>query len=134
VPTVLHIAGVQKEVTVSNAAKSVLVFGIYLVVIGLGFLVVPNVPLALFGFPATKEPWIRVVGMLVLILAYYYIQAARSEMQPFFQWTVHARPFVLVCFVVFVVLGLAQPALILFGVVDLLGAIWTGLALRGSRA
>jgi len=55
----------------SNAAKSILVFGIYLVVIGLGFLVVPNTVLALFGFPTTNEPWIRVVGLLVLILGYY---------------------------------------------------------------
>ena len=117
----------------SNAAKSVLVFGIYLVVIGLGFLVVPNTPLALFGFPTTNEPWIRVVGLLVLILAYYYIQAARSEMQPFFRFTVHARPLVLVCFIVFVALGFAQPMLIVLGVADLLGAIWTGLALRSSQ-
>ena len=117
----------------SNAAKSVLVFGIYLVVIGLGFLVVPNTPLGLVGFPATNEPWIRVMGMLLLILAYFYIQAARSEMQPFFRWTVHERPLVLVCFIVLVALGLAQPMLIMFGVVDLLGAIWTGLALRSSQ-
>ena len=118
----------------SNAAKSILVFGIYLVVIGLGFLVVPNTPLALFGFPTTNEPWIRVVGLLVLVLAYFYVQAARSEMQPFFRWTVHARPLVVVCFIVFVALGLAQPMLIVFGVVDLLGAIWTGLALRSAQA
>ena len=118
----------------SKAAKSILVFGIYLVVIGLGFLVAPNTPLALFGLPTTNEPWIRVVGLLLLILAYYYVQTARSEMQPFFRWTVHTRPLVLVCFIVFVALGLAQPMLIGFGVVDLLGAIWTGLALRSSQA
>ena len=118
----------------SKAAKSVLVFGIYLVAIGLGFLVVPNTPLALLGFPTTSEPWIRVVGMLLLLLAYYYVQAARNEMQPFFRWTVHARPLAVVCFIVFVALGLAQPMLIVFGVVDLLGAIWTGLALRSSQA
>ena len=118
----------------SNPAKSILVFGIYLALTGLGFLVVPNTLLALFGFSTTNEPWIRVVGLLVLILAYYYVQAARSEMQPFFRWTVHARPLVVVCFIVFVALGLAQPMLIVFGVVDLLGAIWTGLALRSSQA
>ena len=114
----------------SNAAKSILVFGIYLVVIGLTYLVVPNIALALLGFPTTNEPWIRVVGLLVLILAYVYIQASRNEVKLFFRWTVHTRPFVLVCFIVFVVLGLAKPMLILFGVVDLLGALWTGLALR----
>ncbi|MCG2766997.1 MAG: hypothetical protein L6435_01245 [Anaerolineae bacterium] len=118
----------------SKAAKSILVFGIYLVVIGLGFLVVPNTPLALFGFPTTNEPWIRVVGLLLVLLAYYYVQAARSEMQPLFRWTVHTRPVVVVCFIVFVALGLAPPMLIVFGVVDLLGAVWTCLALRDSQA
>jgi hypothetical protein len=118
----------------SKAAKRVFVFGIYLVVTGQCFLVVPNTPLALFGFPATNEPWIRVVGLLLLILAYYYIQAARHELRSFFLWTVHARPWVLVCFIVFVALGIAEPMLIAFGVVDLLAAIWTGLALRGSKA
>jgi len=118
----------------SKAAKSILVFGIYLVVIGLGFLVMPNTPLALLGFPTTSEPWIRVVGLLLLILAYYYIQAARSEMRPLFRWTVHARSSVVVCFIVLVALGLAQPMLIGFGVIDLFAAIWTGLALRDSQA
>jgi hypothetical protein len=115
---------------VSKAAISLFVFAIYLVLIGLGFLLAPNLMLGLFGFPATTEPWIRVMAMLLLILAYYYIRAARNEMTGFLRFTVHARASVIVFFVVFVVLGLAQPMLIGFGVIDLLGAIWTALALR----
>ena len=118
----------------SNSAKSVFVFGVYLVVLGITFLVMPNVPLALFGFPATNEVWIRVVGMLLVLLAFYYIQAARKELTDFFQWTVYTRASVIVFFIAFVVLDLVQATLILFGVVDLLGAIWTQLALRSSRS
>ena len=114
----------------SKAANSLLVFGIYLIVIGLGFLVAPNMPLNLLGFPTTSEPWIRVVGMLLLILAYYYIQAARSEMTEFFRFTVNGRASVIVFFAAFVALGLAQPMLIMFGVVDLVAAIWTARALK----
>ena len=117
----------------SKGAKSLFVFGIYMVVLGITLLVVPNVLLALFGLPATNEVWIRVVGMLVCLLAFYYIQAARNELSAFFQWTVYTRASVIVFFIVFVVLGLAKPALILFGGVDLLGAIWTALALHSSR-
>lgn len=117
----------------SNPAKSILVFGIYLALTGLGFLVVPNVLLALFGFATTTEPWIRVVGLLVLILAYYYIEAARNEVKPLFRWSLYCRPAAFVVFTVFVVLGIAKPMMILFGVVDLLGALWTGLALRTSQ-
>jgi hypothetical protein len=39
---------------------------------------------------------------------------------------------VLLFFIAFVVAGLAPPTLILFGVIDLAGAIWTALALRGE--
>jgi hypothetical protein len=118
------------EARMSKAAISILVFGIYLVLIGLGFLLAPNLVLGLFGFPATTEPWIRVVAVLVLILAYYYIQVARNEMIGFLRFTVHARAAVIVFFVAFVIFGLAQPMLIGFGVVDLLGALWTAWALR----
>ncbi len=114
----------------SKAATSVLVFGVYLIVIGLGFLLVPNMFLGLFGFPTTTEPWIRVMAVLLLILAYYYIQAARNEMTGFFRLTVHGRASVIVFFAAFVALGLAQPMLIMFGAVDLLGAIWTASTLR----
>ena len=116
----------------SKAATSVLVFGIYLVVIGLGFLLAPNLPLDLLGFPTTTEPWIRVMAMLLLILAFYYIQAARNEMTAFFRLTVPGRASVIVFFIAFVVLDLAQPMLIMFGVVDLLAAIWTAWALRAT--
>ena len=118
----------------SKAAKSILVFGIYLAVTGLGFLVIPNTLLALFGFSFTNEPWIHVVGLLVLILGYYYIQAAREEVDPLFRWSLYCRPAGFVVFTTLVVLGLAKPMLILFGVIDLLGALWTGLALRSSQA
>lgn len=118
----------------SKPAKSLLVFGVYLVVTGLGFLVIPNPLLSLFGFSTTSQPWIRVVGFLVLIIAFYYIQAARQEVRPIFQWSLYCRPAAFVVFSGLVVFGFAKPMLILFGVIDLLGAIWTGLALRNSLA
>jgi hypothetical protein len=123
----------HSEVTVKNARVSILVFGIYMVVLGLALLVVPNVLLSLFAYPTTTEIWIRILGFIVVVLGYYYIVAARFELTPFFRASVYARPAVIVCFVVFVALGIARPILILFGAIDLLGAIWTGLALRSSR-
>ncbi len=67
----------------SNSARSVLVFGIYLAVLGLVLLTVPNFLLVVFTLPSTNEVWIRVVGMLVLFLGFYYSQAARKEMTDF---------------------------------------------------
>lgn len=114
----------------SKGARSVFVFGLYLAVLGIVLMVIPNFLLGMFFFPETNEVWIRVTGMLVLYLGSYYLLAARKEMTDFFLWTVYFRSFVIVFFVIFVLLGFAGPPLILFGVIDLLGAIWTGLSLR----
>lgn len=117
----------------NNSARSVFVFGLYLSLLGIILLVAPNFLLGTFFLPSTNEVWIRVIGVIVLFLAFYYIQAARSGMTDFFRWTVYARPTLIIFFTVFVLLGYADPPLILFGVVDLLGAIWTGLALKSSK-
>ena len=116
----------------SKSAISVFVFGIYLCLIGPALVFVPNVLLSLFAIPGTSEVWIRVLGAVVLVLGYYYVQAARHGLTDFFRATVPGRVFVLISFAVFVWLDLAAPMLILFGVVDSLGALWTALALRSE--
>ncbi len=118
----------------SKPAMSVFVFGLYLVGLGAVLLVTPNTLLALFGVPATNEVWIRILGMVVVILAFYDIQAARAEWSAYFQWSVYTRAPVIVIFTLFVLLGFVSPVLILFGVADLAGAIWTQLALRSSAS
>jgi hypothetical protein len=116
----------------SKSARSMFVFGIYVAVLGIMLIVVPNFLLRI-SRTSTTEVWIRVVGLLLLYLGFYYTQAARKEMTDFFRWTVYTRSTVIVFFAAFVLLGFARPPLIMFGVIDLLGAIWTGLALRSAR-
>lgn len=117
----------------NRATTSVRVFGIYLMLLGPIVIAAPNVVLALFGIPTTSEVWLRVVGLLAAILGYYYVQAARHDLVPFYRASVPARFVAFLGFVAFVLLGLVKPSLILFGVVDLSGAVWTFLALRSSR-
>jgi hypothetical protein len=113
-----------------KTSTSVLCYGIYLLMLGLVYVTIPNLPLTLLGFAPTDEPWIRVMAACVMILGYYYVRAARSDWSPFYRWTIHTRAFFALATVVFVVLKLAQPMLLLFGLLDLAGALWTGLALR----
>lgn len=117
----------------SKSARSVFVFGVYLTALGVILLVAPNFLLGMFFLPSATDVWIRVVGMLLMALGYYYTQAARKEMTDFFRWTMYLRSAVILFFIVFVLLGFADPPLVLFGVVDLLGAIWTGITLRSSK-
>jgi hypothetical protein len=113
----------------SAAALSILIFGIYLLVIGTGFILIPNTILALFKFPKTNEPWIRVLGVVVLVLGFYYITAAQNELSSFFWATVVGRFGVLILFSSLVILKKAKPMLILFGLVDAAGAVWTLMVL-----
>jgi hypothetical protein len=117
----------------SAPAKSLFVFSIYLVGLGLVLLIIPNTLIRVFGIPETNEVWVRVVGMLLLFIAFYNFQAVRKEWTDFIRWTVYTRSSVIVFFSAFVLFGLAPRVLILVGVIDLLFAIWTALALRASR-
>ena len=117
----------------SKSARSMFVFGLYVAIVGIIMLLVPNFMLKAISRTSTTEVWIRVVGLLLLYLGFYYTQAARKEMTDFFRWTVYTRSTVIVFFAAFVLLGFARPPMIMFGVIDLLGAIWTGLALRSAK-
>ena len=118
----------------SQAAKSLFVFGVYLCGLGLILLFVPNLILQLFGVPPTHEVWIRINGMFVLCLSFYYVQVARNELTIFIRWTVWTRGAVIFFFAAFVLLVSAPKALLLFGLIDLLAAIWTWLALKKDEA
>jgi hypothetical protein len=118
---------------VHRAATTIRIFGIYLMLLGAAVIAAPNLVLALFGLPPTSEVWLRVVGLLAAILGYYYFQAARHDLVPFYRASVPARVFAFLSFVAFVLFGLVKPSLILFGAFDLLGAAWTFFALRSSQ-
>ena len=119
----------------TSSARTILIFGIYIVGLGLILLLVPNLLLGAFGFEETTEPWVRVLGVVVTALGYYYVVAARSNAQAFFSATVHGRVWLFLCFLALAALGMAKPILILFGLVDLFGAIWTRVTLgREARA
>lgn len=116
----------------SKAARSVYVFSFYLFALGIVLIAVPNLLLTTFGMEETREVWVRIVGMLVLILGYYYNGAARQGLTTFFRWTVHARLAVLAFLIAFVALGFAPPVLIVFGAIDAAAAGWTAAALRAG--
>ena len=112
------------------AARSLFVFGIYAVLAGLGLALAPDLVLAPLGFPRSGDGWVRVVGVLAACVGVYHISAARHEVMPYIRSSVFVR--------VAFALGLgalvatnAMPApLLLFAAIDILGAVWTGLALR----
>jgi hypothetical protein len=112
-----------------SSAISILIFGIYLIFVGSGFLLIPNTILPLFGFPKTDEPWIRVMATLVLILAFFYLVASHHNIVAIYWASVYGRFFAFLVFSVLVLTKKTKPNLILFGIIDALGAAWTLLTL-----
>lgn len=114
----------------SAPARSLYVFGVYLLLFGVVVLVRPNAVLALFGVAPTTEPWLRVAGMFAVFFGYYYCRAARAELRQFFAWTVQVRLAAPIVFAALVVGGVAPPVLLLLGIPDALAAVWTAWAIH----
>ena len=116
----------------SPAARTVHLFGLYLVAVGVALIVIPNVLAGVFGIPPTDEPWIRMLGLLVLGLAGYYLVAARSELTVFFQASVTGRVLIGAGLIVIVSLWGYWMAVV-FGLADIAGALWTRAVLADNQ-
>lgn len=114
----------------SKSKLSIIVFGIYVEILALLLFITPNTVLVPFGMAPAEEVWIRVVGVVAGVLGFYYLRAAQMDDKKFYQMTVYGRPAVIVLFALLVLLGYAEPPIILFGAIDLITAVWTGWALR----
>ena len=114
----------------SKAARSVYVFGIYLLVLGGILIGSPNTLLALFRLPSTTEPWVHVLGVVVMAIGMLDVASARTEQTGFFRASVWVRLFVFASFIVLALIKIAPPVLVAFGLVDAIAALWTHASLR----
>lgn len=114
----------------SKSAFSAKVFAIYLFVVGAVLVVAPNFLLSIFRLPQTSEVWIHVIGVLAFNIGVYAWVAAEDK--HFLKASVYTRLVFFVAVTTFAVIGLASPVIVLFGVTDLLGGIWTHFALKAD--
>lgn len=116
----------------SKSAFSLRVFSTYMFILGSALVVIPNLLLSLFGMPETQEVWIRVVGVAILIIGYLDFMASGHDLRVYFRWSVQARLAVPIFLGGFVAMDFAPPVLLLFGAIDVAGAIWTAVCLRAD--
>lgn len=116
----------------SQSALSAKFFAVYLFIAGTLLVTVPNLLLTLLRIPPTSEVWIRVIGLIAFMIGVYAWVAASHEFKPLLVASVYTRFVVFMAFTAFTVLGLASPTVMLFGVADLAGGIWTYFALRAD--
>jgi hypothetical protein len=89
--------------------------------------VFPDILIIFAGMDESAGTAVRILGMTLLFYGYYYIRAGikGEKMRGFFKWTVHTRMSAIAVLLILVLLGLAPPAVMAFGVLELLGASWT---------
>lgn len=115
----------------SPAAFSIRVFSVHVALCGLLQIILPREACRLIGLqPPSDILWVRISGMLLLVLAYYYFEASRTEEVAFFRRSVVTRLSVLPFLVGFVAFAWENWTILAFGVIDLFAALWTALALR----
>jgi hypothetical protein len=117
----------------TSPARTVRIFGGYLIALAAVLVVAPNLLLEAFGMAPATDVWIRVTGMLAGFLGVYYLRAAAAGLTGFFAWTVSVRLSVFLFFGAFVLLKLAPLVLLVFAIVDAAAAIWTWMALKRAR-
>jgi hypothetical protein len=114
----------------SFTAISVLSFGIYIGLLSFVLVFAPDFLFALLGVPPAADYWVLIAGMLFFGLALYYVYAAVTEMTSFMKLTAVARCLVLPYLLILVLLDMAPAPILIFGLIDLLFALWTFLGLR----
>ena len=108
---------------------SIFIWGIYVLLIGLLLLFMPGKTLILFGHEKPKDHWIRVAGIITISLGYLYLNSAQNEVHSFYRASIYARIAGLISFSGLVIFKIAQPKILLFGLIDAMGAVWTMFAL-----
>ncbi|MCU0440716.1 MAG: hypothetical protein MUC49_22715 [Raineya sp.] len=105
--------------------KSILIFGIYSLVMGMVLLFIPQYILPIFSLPILGEPWLNLLGFVLLCSSYYYVRSSFSNHTQFAVYTTHTRfaaPLV-VAYLIFS--GKADWHFLSFGIFDGLGGLWT---------
>ena len=114
----------------SNRHMSLVVQAIYVIITGLQLIFVPNMLLGMFGFDATSEIWIKVLGIVILPLSAVYYAISKQGNEESVRATIISRGFVGVGFILLALSGQAKLNLILFAGIDIATAVWTWVELK----
>ncbi len=115
---------------VTPVARSLIVWGVYALVIGALLGLFPNLLLQVLGIPGTSEPWIRLLGIVVVAIGCYYLGGARGEeTDDFARSTVYGRAIVTVG-IVAIAIGWSYWTLLPLAALEIGSAIWTWTLLQ----
>lgn len=122
----------MSEQRMTQAARSIFIFSWYLLLTGPLLLVFADTFLVLAGMSTVAEYWLRIFGLIVIALGYYYRTAALNNYTEFFRASVHGRMLVFIGLVILALFGLVPVIVAVFGVVDAMAAFHTAHGLRAD--
>lgn len=118
----------------SKPAFTVLVHGVYALISGLTLLLLPAPILRILGFETTPDLWVRVFGLEVAVLGFYYLVSVSRNLTPILRASIVGRLLFMIVLALMALLKVAGWNIVLLGVVDVIGAFWTLAAFRAARS
>src|SRR5215212_632047 len=100
-------------------AKSIFYYSFYMMGMGLGLLFIPGLILSIFGFDATNDIWIHVLGLFAFCAGMLYFYCGYTNQTGFFRISIIERLVFFLGMVSIVLFLQANPMLALIGSVDL---------------
>ena len=102
----------------------------YSFVSGISLLVAPNFFIGLIGFAPTQEIWIKAIGLMALMLCFYYYNIARSSSYQAVLGTVYGRWFFSSVVIGIALLGVIPKFVILAMIFESGLALWSWREIR----
>ena len=115
----------------SSSTRSMQVWTGYVLLLGVGLLLIPNVVFSVFQIEETDEAWIRVAGLLLIGYGAYYWTAVQVEFTRLYRMSVWVRWGIGAGLIV-LAFTVGPWQLVLFASADLLGGLWTYVTLRAE--
>ncbi len=116
-----------------HAAVSMTIFTLYVFVLAIVLMFVPNWFVRTSGLPTIEGPYIRIAGLLAFNIGVYYATAIFQGNRGFYNVSVFVRLLEPVWLLILVLIYRIPSLLIAAGAVNAVFGLWTGLALWLSR-
>jgi len=110
-----------------SVTTSLKVFGIYMILIpGLGLMIFPGLLLDLLNLGHGEHLWMaRMIGVLAFIIGVFDILFAKFEFHQVYKTTVLLRYFAALFMIGLWLTGEVEVTILLFALIDIIGATWT---------
>ena len=128
----LPVSSPSSAAPLHGSSRLQLYWSVYIITVGVALLFVPNLVLYILLIPATEEPFIRILGLILISLGWQYAAGARNNFRPSVLASCYGR---IKGFVAMNVLAYHYDLwqLSLFGLADIASAAYTYRVFRGEQ-